>query len=243
MTETWRLLHHWGGDPGFHMAADEALLVSTDPRPALRFYTWEPEALSLGYFQRIADVPAARIAPAVVRRMTGGGAIHHANELTFSIAAPLDHPLYRGTLRESYAHVHAVLSGVLAELGIAAELRASRALRSDRADTGMCFHHSTPLDLAWDERKGVGSAQRRRAGRVLHHGSIKLRTAALEPGVATVATAAPDLGHEELARRIAIAFARTFAIELVPGELDDAEREHADARRAWFGAPEFVHRR
>ena len=55
--ERWRLLTTWGGEPGFNMALDEALLYSSH-RPALRFYTWRPAALSLGYFQRWRDVPA-----------------------------------------------------------------------------------------------------------------------------------------------------------------------------------------
>ena len=106
--EPWRLLTTWDGEPGWNMALDEALLQGRAARPTLRLYTWRPAALSLGYFQRWSDVPAAAAAPAVVRRLTGGGAIHHDLELTFSIAAPADHPLYRGELANSYGRVHAL---------------------------------------------------------------------------------------------------------------------------------------
>ena len=111
--ETWRLLESWDAEPGFNMALDEALLGRGGPSPTLRFYTWHPDTLSLGYFQRWRDVAGIEHAGSVVRRMTGGGAIHHANELTFSIAAPLDHPLYRGAVAASYERVHALIAEAL----------------------------------------------------------------------------------------------------------------------------------
>ena len=164
--ETWRLVTTWGASPSTNMGLDEALLESEGASPTLRMYTWRPDTLSLGYFQRWADVPAARRAGAVVRRITGGGAIHHKNELTFSITASLEHPLYRGPLADSYRRVHEAVATALAEYGVEADLRGDRALTSDRDDTGMCFHHSTALDLVWDDRKGVGSAQRRKRARL-----------------------------------------------------------------------------
>jgi lipoate-protein ligase A len=166
--ERWRLITTWGAAPGFNMGLDEALLESAGSPPTLRFYTWHPATLSLGYFQRFDDVPAAAQARAVVRRITGGGAIHHVNELTFSITAPLEHRIYAGPVAESYERVHRAIARSLRELGAPAELRGAAPLDSDRSATGMCFHESTPLDLAWNARKGVGSAQRRKAGRVLH---------------------------------------------------------------------------
>src|SRR5262245_37388016 len=99
--EPWRLIVTWGGEPGWNMALDEALLATSDPRPVLRFYTWEPHALSLGYFQRWESLAARAGASVLVRRFSGGGAIHHADELTFSIAAALSHPLFHGEVRRS----------------------------------------------------------------------------------------------------------------------------------------------
>ena len=90
----WRLLETWDASPALAMGLDEALLEEPGAPPTLRLYTWSPDTLSLGYFQRFADVPAAARAGepggpgAVVRRITGGGAIHHVHELTFSIASP-----------------------------------------------------------------------------------------------------------------------------------------------------------
>jgi len=241
--EPWRLLTTWDGEPGWNMALDEALLESADPRPVLRFYTWRPHALSLGYFQRWRELAPAAGASVLVRRFSGGGAIHHADELTFSVAAAEAHALFRGEVRHSYERIHGLLARVFAALGVRAALRGAESLRSERAGTGMCFHHSTPLDLAWDDAKGVGSAQRRRGGRVLHHGSIKLGASALEEGVATLRAHAAALEPATLAERIAAEWERTFGCAFAREEPAPAELEHASARAAFYRSDEFVRRR
>ena len=97
------------------MGLDGALLEDADTPPTLRLYTWTPPALSLGYFQRFDEVPAASEAFVVVRRITGGGAIHHAGELTWSITAGAKSPLYRGPIAPSSERVHAVIIEALAD--------------------------------------------------------------------------------------------------------------------------------
>src|SRR5436853_6360127 len=137
--ETWRLITTWGADPAFNMGLDEALLENPESPPTLRFYSWKPDTLSLGYFQKFADVPAAAGDPdhpgrkpgAVVRRLTGGGAIHHTRELTFSIVVPLDHRQYRGSITDSYARVHAAIRAALTETGVVSGLPGTAALASD----------------------------------------------------------------------------------------------------------------
>ena len=228
------------------MAVDEALLVSEDPRPTLRVYTWAPDALSLGYFQRWGDIHERHALSAdsiVVRRLTGGGAIHHANELTFSIAAPASHPLYRGAVADSYRRVHDLVTRALADVDVPAELRGERSpIASDRAESNMCFHASTPLDLVWDDRKGVGSAQRRTGGRVLHHGSIKLGTTPLEGDVAQVHTRRPGVSALELSGLLVEAFG-TAGYRQEPGTLTQAESEHAGSRAAHFRSRAHLERR
>ena len=242
--ETWRLLLTWDAPPGFNMALDEALLAGGDPRPVLRLYTWAPEAVSLGYFQRYDEVVAALAAraaelPRLVRRLTGGGAIHHARELTFSIAIAASHPLYRGPVADSYARVHAALAAALLLHGAAAQPRAARALASDDPESPMCFHRSTPLDLAWGGRKGVGSAQRRTSGRVLHHGSIKLGASALEGGVAAV----DAVSAQALGRSLAEVFAGRFGLSFAEEAPSEEELLRARAREAHFSSPAFLRRR
>jgi lipoate-protein ligase A len=240
--EPWRLLHTWDGEPGWNMALDEALLAGS-ARPTLRFYTWEPQALSLGYFQRWSELGPLAGTATLVRRFSGGGAIHHADELTFSIAADQEHRLFKGEVRRSYERIHGILARAFAELGVRAAPRGPLELRSDRPASAMCFHRSTPLDLAWDGRKGVGSAQRRRGGRVLHHGSIKLGASALEPGVATLRAHAPGLEPAGLALLLRSAFERELGCDLALETPGEAELELARARAAFYRSEPFVRRR
>jgi len=238
--ETWRLITTWGAPPEFNMGLDGALLEDPDTPPTLRFYTWTPAALSLGYFQRYLEVPAAAEAFVVVRRVTGGGAIHHTNELTFSIAASLEHPLFEGPVTRSYERVHDLLAHALAKSGCEPSLRGDEALLSDSDETGMCFHHSTALDLAWGGRKGVGSAQRRRDGRVLHHGSIKLGSSQYDTGVAELEGLDDPA---QLASEITASFLEAGGIRLQPGVPTRAERLRADELGELAIDPDFVHRR
>lgn len=242
--ETWRLVVTWGADPSFNMGLDEALLEADEAPPTLRLYSWSPDTLSLGYFQKLADVPGADKARQIVRRITGGGAIHHVRELTFSIAASLDHPIYRGPVAESYGRVHAAIVDALALAGVEASPRgAASPIASDQEGTGMCFHHSTPQDLVWNGRKGVGSAQRRKRGRVLHHGSIKLGDSVLETGVATLPGAGRDPGPAEIGALFADALVNRFDLKLERTVPEPAERARAKILGMRYLDPAFVRSR
>lgn len=224
------------------MSVDEALLDHQGAPPTLRFYTWKPAALSMGYFQRWAEFAHLAGQP-IVRRFSGGGAIHHADELTFSIAASQRHPLYAGEVRRSYERVHDLLAQALGELGVQAQRRGAGALGSDRATSAMCFHQSTDVDLAWDGAKGVGSAQRRKDERVLHHGSIKLGETTLEPGVATLRQKAPNVTPGALAARIVAVIQRVLGYTFEPSELSASELAHAERRAPFYASEAFLRRR
>lgn len=245
--ETWRLITTFGATPSFNMGLDEALLESADAPPTMRLYTWKPDTLSLGYFQRFDEVPGAERAGAIVRRITGGGAIHHVRELTFSIAAPQSHRLYAGPIAQSYVRIHRAIATALAEFGVAAELRGERALESDRTNTGMCFHRSTELDLVWNGRKGVGSAQRRRHGRVLHHGSIKLGSSVLEGDIATVEREGvrPEerVSAQTFAMVLRAALERELELAFETGVPDVFERTRARELGSRYLDPQFVRKR
>ena len=246
--ETWRLITTWNARAAFNMGLDEALLGSHGAPTTLRFYSWRPATLSLGYFQKFADVPAAagidgRKPGALVRRITGGGAIHHVHELTFSFVAPATHALYQGPIVESYKRVHAAIAAALGELGIGAQLRGAQQLESDIPATGMCFHKSSELDLCWGAKKGVGSAQRRTRGRVLHHGSIKLESSVFEGSIATVRESARRVQAGEFAPLLRAAFERVLLIRLVTGIPEAHERSRARRLGARYLDPEFVRRR
>ena len=257
----WRVITTWNAAPGWNMALDEALLHSPGESPVLRLYTWSPDTLSLGYFQRIQDVPAASafradaegeplpsgfrggLPGALVRRLTGGGAIHHTGELTFSITAPASHPLYRGPVELSYGRVHEAIAAALSAAGVQATTRGDSRLASDVDSTGMCFHKSAAVDLVWAGRKGVGSAQRRKGGRVLHHGSIKLAPTPLESGVATVEEAGGSYTPESFAPLLLHAFRGAFGATFTPSVPTEGERDAARERAPFFRSKAFLERR
>jgi lipoyl(octanoyl) transferase len=167
------------------MAVDEVLLDSAaaDARACWRFYGWSEPVLSLGYFQDCAGRSghAASSRCPVVRRLTGGGAIVHDAELTYSVAVPARHPLARR--RDLlYQTVHNCLVAVLAEFGVSANVLLSLRERSPQIpEPFLCFQRRTTGDVLLDETKIAGSAQRRRRGAVLQHGSVLLRRSPAAP--------------------------------------------------------------
>jgi lipoyl(octanoyl) transferase len=240
----WRLIETWGASPSFNMGLDEALLLDEHAPPTLRLYTWEPDTLSLGYFQRWVDVPGTAVAGAVVRRLTGGGAIHHTGELTFSLTTSAQDPIYRGPVADSYERVHGAIAAALREFGAEAALAGGEGLASDAEDTGMCFHKSTPLDLAWGGRKGVGSAQRRTRGRVLHHGSIKLASSELEGPIATLeASSGRALDPRAVGAALTAVLASRFELDFDAQQATSAERAAAAELGPRYSDPAFLRRR
>lgn len=240
----WRCITTWGAPPAFNMGLDEALLLDHEAQPTLRFYSWKPDTLSLGYFQKYADVPATEKASAVVRRLTGGGAIHHVNELTFSFTAPQSHRLYRGNVGSSYTRIHAAIAQGLAHFGVQATARGREAqLESEDHTTGMCFHKSSCEDLIWSNRKGVGSAQRRKNGRVLHHGSIKLESSPLEGNIATLNETGGEVDPAQLAAHLRDTFSAVLGLQFETGVPTESERERAHELGSRYLSREFVRRR
>ena len=159
------------------MAADEALLIEAGRGGGwvLRFYRWARPTVSLGYLQSWTsgfDPGVARRAGVdLVRRPTGGRAVMHADELTYALVGPADHGPLAGSVQGSYRTIAAGLRAGLARLGV--DVRLERAARGGiRQRYGACFGARARHELEVDGRKVVGSAQRRRDGAVLQHGSI-----------------------------------------------------------------------
>src|SRR5512136_792088 len=106
--DIWRLLKTPPAHGAWNMAVDEAILKGMECTwsvPTLRLYAWEPACLSLGYAQPVADVDKPRLQARgweLVRRLTGGRAVLHTDELTYSVIAPIQEPRVVGTVLESY---------------------------------------------------------------------------------------------------------------------------------------------
>ncbi len=182
-----RLLPHLHGDGPAQMATDEALLdaVARDPASAIvRTYSWSIPTLSLGYFQAYEQVAAEDRwrGQAIVRRATGGGALWHDHEITYAVIVPGSHPLARPSTA-LYRAIHAAIGGRLRDLGLAARRRGEDdpPAGSGRDRPFLCFGDRDADDIVVDRVKLVGSAQRRRAGAVLQHGSLLLGRSDVTP--------------------------------------------------------------
>ena len=167
--------------PGpINMARDEALLHAVErgeAGPTLRLYRWDPPTISLGYFQCYADyeaLPEPAGSLPVVRRLTGGGAILHDLELTYSLTLPLDHPALREGPNRLYELAHDAVIAVLGELTLPAHREGSTDDSGPRRGPFFCFARRHRLDVLVGTDKIAGSAQRRTRKAVLQHGSIIL---------------------------------------------------------------------
>jgi lipoate-protein ligase A len=159
------------------MALDEAILeaVESGRSPAtLRLYAWDPPCLSVGYAQAVAPVDFEELAVAgwdLVRRPTGGKAILHTDELTYSIIGRAQDPLFSGGVVPSYERVSTGLVAALTEFGAQPQVYSGG---SENGDNPICFQVPGLQELTVSGMKLIGSAQLRRAGAVLQHGSLPL---------------------------------------------------------------------
>lgn len=245
---TIRVLHDEPQPGPLNMAADEALLHrvgSGDSPPTLRFYQWDPPTISLGYFQKYADYqalpPAAGELP-VVRRLTGGGAILHDRELTYSLTLPIGHPLLAGGPSRLYELAHDAVITCLSEVGI----ESWRGCQSDDSNAVrgpfFCFARRHCLDVLVGERKLAASAQRRTRQAILQHGSIIFEQRFDQQPTATVRDTA-DLAPAGLATRFAATFAAQTGCRLDPGQWAEPERRAIDELANKYVGDDWLRRR
>jgi lipoate-protein ligase A len=176
----WRLIVDSDARTGAeNMALDEAIMnaVATgDAPPTLRFYQWAPPCLSLGKRQPLdgVDLAACRADGVdIVRRATGGWAILHTDELTYSVALRPDDPRVSGAILDTYRTLSQGLILGLRLLGADAEM--NPVIPGGAQNTSAaCFEVPSAYEITVDERKLIGSAQTRPAGKVLQHGSLPL---------------------------------------------------------------------
>jgi len=178
---TWRYLVTPAAYGAWNMAVDEAiLLVAGDGKalPTLRLYAWEPACLSLGYAQPIADVDLSQLQGhgwQLVRRPTGGRAILHIDELTYSVIGPQDEPRLAGGVLESYQVLAQALVRACHHLGVPAQTNALAPGRESSAPKGpVCFEVPSNFEITVEGKKLIGSAQARRREGVLQHGSLPI---------------------------------------------------------------------
>ncbi len=214
----------------WNMAVDEVLLEAAAAGEActLRIYEWDQATVSLGYFQSADDPSLESRFPRLpkVKRLSGGGAILHHHEVTYSMAIPDGHPLAvnPGVL---YEEVHRRVIAMLAGLGVEVRLRGVPIQLA--TEPFLCFSRGDARDIVLGPHKIMGSAQRRRRGAVLQHGALLLSRSEHAPEFPGLAELAGfTLGHREVVELL-----HQTLVGLLPGEplttgLTQAEQTHAE---------------
>lgn len=266
----WRLIIDGPARGSWNMAVDEAIAreaaVGHVP-PTLRFYMWEPPCISLGRHQPLAEIDVARARAAgidIVRRPTGGRAILHTDEITYSVAGPTTEPRLAGAVLDCYLRLSEALTWGLERLGLRV-YKADAHARAGPDISAACFEVPSAYEiLTADGHKIVGSAQVRKRDWMLQHGAIPLwgdvtrlvAFLALDEGkrdhlraalAARATSVSAALGREvtfdEAAQALAEGFATVLNLEFEAGELTEAERRLAEQlERDVYTSPEWTER-
>ena len=266
----WRLIQSTPDSGPWNMAVDEAIFEAStrgDVLPTLRLYAWNPACLSLGHAQPIADVDEARLYAKgwdLVRRPTGGRAILHTDELTYSVTGPQDEPILAGEIMSSYRRLSSAILAAVEQIGVGVQ-----ALPQDKtnqtAPEPVCFEIPSSYEITYNSKKLVGSAQARRQGGVLQHGTLPLfgdltritqvlafpdeasRTLAAERLLNRATTIKSALGKSISWKQAAEAFIQAFRevlnLDLVPGQLTNEEIARAgQLLKEKYSNPEWTRR-
>lgn len=249
----WRWLDTGAADGATNMAIDEAILRAVAAGlapPTLRFFGWQPPCLSLGQAQSFADVDWEACVVRgyhVVRRPTGGRAILHTDELTYSVTAPESEPRVAGGIVESYRRLSEGLLEGLRLMGVPGVEAHHPEVAGNSPGEPVCFEAPSTYEVTAGDKKLVGSAQVRREGVVLQHGTLPLvgdiaricDILTLHPDPVRVRARATTvesiLGYpvsfDQAAKAIARGLASALNLELSPGDLLPQEHAWAEELR------------
>ncbi len=215
------------------MSLDEAISESVRRKsspPTLRLYEWDRPSLSLGYFQKISEIDLEYCREKdypIVRRQTGGRAILHDSELTYSLASSKDHPLFNGSLLENYRLISNTLIHALKLSEIDAEASFIKK-RSNGHRNPACFNTVSFGEITVKGKKVIGSAQKRYTDGFLQHGSIVLDCNADElcsvltgngsqefNGIGALRNFRPDISIHDLQASLKEAFEKSLNVKLI----------------------------
>lgn len=270
----WRLLVDEWADGATNMAVDEAIMTAVaagSVPPTLRFYGWQPPCVSIGYAQSMRaeiDLEACRQRGYTwVRRPTGGRAVLHIDELTYSIAAPADEPRMSGDILTTYRRLSRGLVEGLDALGCTAcqaekqEPAGDGSATASAVASAACFDMPSHYEVTALGRKLVGSAQVRRKGAVLQHGALPLcgdvsrlaevlrleeparqalREKLRQRAVTLEEAAGRPVSFAEAVAALCAGFARALNLHLEPGHLTEHEQRHAAQLREKYLGDEWT---
>lgn len=230
-----RLIIDSSREGSMNMAIDQAILESTAAtgQPTLRFYQWAPATLSLGYFQKLSDRErhSASTNCPIIRRASGGGAIVHDHELTYSLCIATEGSIAKANA-DLYDIVHLAIQSGLAEQGVSVELyeaAAGEKVKASPTDPFLCFERRAVGDIVCDGAKVGGSAQRRLKNALIQHGSLLISRSQFAPELPGLKETSgvevdTDLLIDKVAKRLESALEFEFSISKV----SSAEAERAE---------------
>lgn len=257
--EEWRLILDDAQDAFHNMAVDETIFRSfhaVQLPPTIRFYTWRKPSISLGRFQKIDDLNMTfceERAIDVVRRPTGGRAVLHGTDLTFSIVKRND----SRSVKESYKKLGEAVAYGLSDIGTSAQVFQDASSRADMRSVANCFDLKAAFEVAIDGCKILGSAQVRNERAVLQQNSLLLKVPSADNLNAFIGgnsevgapRAAVNVDKDIVIESLCKAIERTFRVKLCRSSLTEDE-ENAVAElvllkygtNAWnlFGCRDFV---
>jgi lipoate-protein ligase A len=251
MTLSWRLIPFVAAPGAHNMAVDEAIMEAVSQGlapPTLRLYAWNPACVSLGYAQPYEDLDEQVITRNgwdLVRRITGGRAILHTDELTYAVIGRESHPILDGGVLESYRKISVALLDGLQRLVTEISIHPQR-MDPVAAKNPVCFQNPSAYEIKFQNKKLLGSAQVRRKQVVLQHGTLPLlgdigriglaisypetstRFQAMENIRKSATTleevAGKRIGWEEVAQALIEGFEATFGLDFFEGELTVFEK-------------------
>jgi len=261
--ETARLILDPPAEGAWNMAVDQALLETANSTGliTLRFYSWSEPTLSLGYFQRHLDRelhPPSKDCK-LVRRRTGGGAILHDHELTYSLCIPSENR-WSEKNSELYRLVHQCIIELLQTWGIKSEIYgdtigqtnlAAGTVENDESKptvdphSFMCFDRRADGDIVIKGRKVVGSAQRRIKKALLQHGSILLKRSNYAPSLSGIFDLENrDFTSDKFSQMLSEKVFKCLLVQSFPGDINQVEKEAAkNAYSSQFNSEPWNHQR
>ena len=276
MTETWNFINTGSHDPYYNMAMDEALLnfVSRgEIDPVVRFYTWNPATLSVGYFKRLKkEIDIDKVNEkgfGLVRRQTGGRGVLHDKELTYSVIVSEEHPNMPSTVTEAYRVISEGLLEGFKLLGFEAYFAIPRSkeerekLKQPRS--AVCFDAPSWYELVVEGRKIAGSAQTRQKGVILQHGSLlqdvnvdelfdmfifkndrlkdKMKKAFVDKAVAINDISDRHISIEEMEKAFEEGFKKGLNIEFKPLTLSDEQIKEVKELEEKYRSDEWLYKK
>jgi len=247
MSNEWRLIASGPGSASYNMAMDEAIAALVRTRktpPTLRFYTWDRPSVSLGCFQSVSDIDidyCRQNSIPLVRRPTGGRAILHGDELTYSFSVRTDEEPFSKGLMKSYRSISSAFNLAFQKIGIHVESKMQRERGRVLTRNPLCFESSSYGEILLNNRKIVGSAQKRWKDGLLQQGSIPYtsdkekivhvlgrKASETEKAMNGLKEIVPDFSDQNFRTAVQEAFEETFGISLLTSHPDQEELQLAE---------------